>query len=332
MDSVGADKAQDCDCRDEDSIRQAGYLRKAAAAKHTDGQHEELHEHEARKEGIGHGSVLSEQLRSRSKTLNDKAAHENCRDGFAGDTEGKHRDERAAGDGVVRGFGAADAFDRAVAEVFLMLGELLCAVIAHEACDGCAGTGEYADDVADDPGADNGRGKYLLFLFREGDLIGELCGLGALLDLLLGEDKHLRHREQTDQRAGDVDALGEEGLTEHEALGAVDGIKADGGDKQTERTGHESLDHGLARNAGDDGKAKNAEPELFCRHELQRELSQQRGEEVERNAAEQAAPEGRPAGRRQRFTGFALQGHLVALDSRCGRSRGAGGVDEYGGD
>ena len=191
---------------------------------------------------------------------------------------------------------------------------------------------EYADDVADDPGADD-RGHEELFLFTgQRDLIGELCGLGALLYSFLGEDEHLRHREQTDERAGDVDALGEEGLTEHEALGAVDGIKADGGDKQTERTGHESLDHGLARNAGDDGKTEDAEPELLRRHELQRELSQQRGEEVKRNAAEQAAPEGRPAGRRQRFTGFALQGHLVALDSRCGGSRGTWGVDEYGGD
>ena len=213
-----------------------------------------------------------------------------------------------------------------------MLGELLCAVVAHEACDGCARTGEYADDVADDPGADNGRGKYLLFLFREGDLIGELCGLGALLDLLLGEDEHLRHREETDQRARDVDALGEEGLTEHEALGAVNGVEADGGNKQTKRTGHEALDHGFARNTGNYGKAEYAEPELLRRHELQRELSQQRGEEIKRNAAEQAAPEGRPASRRKSLTGFALQGHLVALDSRCGRSRGAGSVDEYGGD
>ena len=101
------------------------------------------------------------------------------------------------------------------------------------------------------------------FLFTgQRDLIGELCGLGALLDLLLGEDEHLRHREQTDQRAGDVDALGEEGLTEHEALGAVNGVEADGGNKQTKRTGHESLDHGLARNTGDDGKTEDAKPEF----------------------------------------------------------------------
>ena len=331
MDGVGADEAQHRDCRDEDSIRQAGNLRKAAAAEHTDGQHEELHEHEARKECIGHGSILGEQLRSRGKTLNDKAAHENCRDGFARDAESQHRDKGAAGDGVVRSLGAADALDSAVAEVFLVLGELLCAVVAHEAGDGCAGAGQDADDVADDPGADD-RGHEELFLFTgQRYLIGELCGLGALLDLFLGEDEHLRHREETDQRAGDVDALGEEGLTEHEALGAVNGVEADGGNKQTKRTGHESLDHGLARNAGDDGKTEDTEPELLRRHEFQRELSQQRGEEVERNAAEQAAPEGRPASHRKSLTGFALQGHLVALDSRCGRGRGTGGVDEYGG-
>ena len=113
-----------------------------------------------------------------------------------------------------------------MAEVLFVLGELLGVIVAHEAGDGRARARENADDVADDPGADNGRGKHLLFLSREGDLVGEFRGLGALLYSLLGEDEHLRHREQTDQGAGDVDAFCEERLTEHEALGAVDGVKA----------------------------------------------------------------------------------------------------------
>ena len=332
MDGIGADKAQHRDAGDKDSVGQTGDLREAAAAESTDGEHEELHEHEACEEGVGHIGVLGEQLRSRSQSLDDEAAHQDRGDGFAGDTEGQHRDQGTAGDGVVRGFGAADALDGAVAEVLFVLGELLGVIVAHEAGDGCAGAGQDADDVADDPGADNGRSKH--FLFGEGKhyLIRELCRFFSLLYGLLREDKDLRHREKTDQRAGDVDALGEERLSEHEALRAVDRVKADAGDQQTERAGHKSFDDALAGNTGDDGQAEDAEPELLCRHELQRELRQRGSEEIQGDAAEQTAPEGAPAGGRQRFTGLALQGHLVALDSGRRGSGGAGGVNEDSGD
>ena len=121
-------------------------------------------------------------------------------------------------------------------------------------------------------------------------------------------------------------------MAEHEALGAVDGVKADRGKEQAERAGHEALDDGFTRNAGDDRKAEDTEPELFRRHEFQRELGKQRGEEIQGNAAEQAAPEGAPAGRGERLARLTLQRHLVPLYRRCRRRRGAGRVDEDGGD
>ena len=121
-------------------------------------------------------------------------------------------------------------------------------------------------------------------------------------------------------------------MAEHEALGAVDGVKADRGKEQAERAGHQSLYDALAGDTGDDGQAEDAEPELFGGHELQRELSQCGSEEVQGDAAEQAAPEGAPAGRGQRLTCLSVQRHLIALDSRRRGGGGAGGVDKYRGD
>lgn len=80
--------------------------------------------------------------------------------------------------------------------------------------------------------SDDRRREHLLLGFGKGDLVGELGGLLALLDLLLGKDEHLRHGEEADERARRVDALGKERMAEHEALGAVDGVKADCGKEQ----------------------------------------------------------------------------------------------------
>ena len=97
MNCVRTDEAQHRDAGDEYRVGQTGDLREAAAAESTDGEHEELHEHEACEEGVGHIGVLGEQLRSRSQSLDDEAAHQDRGDGFAGDTEGQHRDQGAAG-------------------------------------------------------------------------------------------------------------------------------------------------------------------------------------------------------------------------------------------
>ena len=41
--------------------------------------------------------TLGEEFGSRSQSLNDQTAHQNRGDGFAGDAEGQHRDQGAAG-------------------------------------------------------------------------------------------------------------------------------------------------------------------------------------------------------------------------------------------
>lgn len=200
------------------------------------------------------------------------------------------------GNGAVGGHRAAHALNAAVAEFLLVFGELLGVVIAHEAGDGGTGTGEDADDVADEPTADDRGGQPLLFLPGQANFVGELRDLGPLLDLGLHENEDLRHGEQADKGAGGVDAFGKERLAEHEALGTENGGKTDGRQQQAQRTGHEALDHGLAGNARDDSQAEQAQPEVFGGHELQRQLGQHGGKEIQGNAAEKTAPERAPAG------------------------------------
>ena len=215
-----------------------------------------------------------------------------------------------------------------MAEFLLVFGELLGVVIAHEAGDGGTGTGEDADDVADEPTADDRGGQPFLFLPGQANFVGELRDLGPLLDLGLHENEDLRHGEQADKGAGGVDAFGKERLAEHEALGTENGGKTDGRQQQAQRTGHEALDHGLAGNARDDSQAEQAQPEVFGGHELQRQLGQHGGKEVQGNAAEKTAPERAPAGGGQRFAGLALQGHLITLNGSGGGGGGAGSMDE----
>lgn len=122
-----------------------------AAAAETDEEHEELDDDEAGKEGVGHRCVLGEELRPGLEALDDEAAHEDGGDGFTRDAESQCRDEGAAGDGVVRCFGARNAFDGAVSEFLRCLGELLRGIVSEEAGDGCACARKNADDIPDEP-------------------------------------------------------------------------------------------------------------------------------------------------------------------------------------
>ena len=169
-------------------------------------------------------------------------------------------------------------------------------------------------------------------LTAQGDLVAELGCLCPLLDLLLRQNQHLRHREQTDQGAGGVDALIQRGLSEHEPLSALHGVHADGGQQQAQRTGDQALQQGLGRHARDNGQAEDRKPEIFRRSEFHGQLRQQRSEKVQRDAGEQAAAEGGEAGHGQRLARLPLQGELVALNGGGGRGGGARRVDQNGGD
>ena len=244
MDGVGTDKAKHRYARDQDGITQTGDLCKAAAAKKADTQHKELDQHKARKERIGHRSILAEELRAGGQALNNEAAHQYCRDRLARNTKCQRRDQGAACNGVVCCFRARHSFDRAFTEHFLMLAELSGRVIPQEAGNRGTCTGQNADQVADNPGTENSRPQDTPFLTGQAHLVGELRRLRTLFDLLLCKDKHLAHGEEADQCTGCVDALGKI-AARHEALNAGYRVQTYGGDQQAQRTGHQSFDNGL---------------------------------------------------------------------------------------
>ena len=332
MDGEGTHHTQDGHAGDQDGVGKAGDLRKAPAAQKADAQHKELDQHKAREEGVGHGRIAGKQLRSRLEALNDQSAHEHGGHGLAGDAQRQHGDQGAAGHGVVGCLRACYALDGAFSELLFVMGELPGGIIAQEAGDGCARAGKNADQVADDPGAEDGGGDPLDLLTAQGDLVAELGCLCPLLDFLLRQNQHLRHGEQTDQGAGGVDALIQRGLSEHEPLSALHGVHADGGQQQAQRTGDQALQQGLGRHARDNGQAEDRKPEIFRRSEFHGQLRQQRSEKVQRDAGEQTAAEGGEAGHGQRLARLPLQGELVALNGGGGRGGGARRVDQNGGD
>ena len=142
-----------------------------------------------------------------------------------------------------------------------MLGELAGGVIAQEAGDRGARTGQDADEVADDPGPQDGRAQDLALFAAEAHLVGELGRLRARLDLFLRQNKDLGHGEQTDQGAGGVDALGEV-AARHEALHAGNRVQTDGGDHQAQRAGHQALDDGFGIMDLDETPAMMVRPKM----------------------------------------------------------------------
>ena len=332
VDGVGADHAQEEDRRDQDGVGKARDAGESLAAEQTDAEHEELDEHEAREERIGHARMGGEQFRAGLQAVDDEPAHEHGGHGFAGDAERQRGDERTAGDGVVGGFGTGHAFDGALAELVLMLGEAPGLVVAHETGDGRPRAGQDADDVPDEPRADDRRGNLLDLRLGDAELVLEVRGVGALDDLLFREDQHLRHGKEADEGAGRVDPVVERALAEHEARHAFHGVHADGGQEQAQNAGHEPLEDGPRGHPRDDGQPEEGKPKVFRALELHGELGEDRREEVERQAAQEAAAEGGEAGHRQRLGRLPAQGQLVAFDGRRRGSRGAGGMDEDGAD
>lgn len=293
-------------------------MREDAAAAESDEEHEELYDDEAGEEGVGHRRIFREKLRSRLEALDDEAAHEDGGDGFTRDAESQRRDERAAGDGVVRCFGACDAFDGAVSKFLRCLGELLGGIVAEEAGDGGARARKDADDVPDEPGADDGRRDLFQFMGFEQYGVFEFHDAAALFDGFFHEDEDLGHGEEADHRAGDVDAVVEFVDAEHIALRSFHRIHADGGEDEAEGAAHEALDHGAGGDAGDDGESEEGEPEIFRTAEFHRKLCKERCEEVEGNAGEKPAEERSGAGGAERFARASLLGELIAIE--CGRS------------
>ena len=238
--------------------------------------------------------------------MDDQAAHQHSRHGFTRNTQSKCRNKRAARHCVISRLRAGHTFNGARAELFFMFGETACFVVTHKASDRGTGARQNTQDVADDPGAGDGRHDALDFTLGERELIFDLRGLGALHNLLFSQNEHLRHGEKADQGAGDVHTVIKRAHTKHIAFNAFHRIHADRGNQKTQNTRHQALQNRAARDTGDNGEAENREPEVFRALKLHGEFSQKGREEVKRDAAQKAAAEGCEAGHGQCFGSLPL--------------------------
>ena len=217
--------------------------------------------------------------------MDQKTAHENRRNAFAGDAERERRNERAAGNRVVRRFGAGNSFDASVPERFFMLRCTPRFVVAEERRNRRARSREDTDDVADNPRAQNRRRDQFHLLTVEEDAVVELDQFSGFTDFVIGEHEDLRHRKETDERRGKGESFIQGRLSERKAEHAVHRIHADRRQQKTERAGDEPLYHGVGADAGDDRQTENRKPKIFRASESHREFCKRRRKKVKGNAA-----------------------------------------------
>ena len=108
-------------------------------------------------------------------------------------------------------------------------------VVSHKAGNRRTGTGQNADNVADNP-ASQARGCNPPDVFtRQAEPVGDFRGLSAFDDLLFRQDQNLRHGKQADQSTCHVNAAEKSILTEHKAFDAFHRIHADCGNKKAQK-------------------------------------------------------------------------------------------------
>ena len=152
-------------------------------------------------------------------------------------------------------------------------------------------------------------------------------------DNALNAGDDLRDCEQTDQSGDELEAIQQAGLLGGDEAGdAVGGVEADGAEQHTEEGADEALGHRLAGNCDDDRQAEDGQHEHLAGAEVHGHISDQRRQEGHDQCADDAAAEGGEHGHGQSLTGLALFAHGVAVQQGGGSRRGAGGVDQDGGD
>ena len=159
--------------------------------------------------------------------------------------KGQQGDAGRGHGGIVGAFAGADPFRIPGAEAFGVLVHLLHLVIGHQARHLGPGSGDDADDGAQDA-ADGQRTQVM-------DMLLDDLAQQAFLDLGLHsfEDDmgvfhhldHLGHGEKADERRDDGDAGGQ-GLVEDETAFPGDVALTDAGKQQAQRAAEKALEHG----------------------------------------------------------------------------------------
>ena len=122
-----------------------------------------------------------------------------------------------------------------------MFGEPACFVVTHEAGDRCTGARQNTQDVADDPRTRDGRSQSLDIGAAQKKAAREFGCFRAFLNRFFSQDQNLRHREQSDQRAGNVDTVVQRSAAHHEAFNAFHRVHTDGRNQETQDAGDETF-------------------------------------------------------------------------------------------
>ena len=118
--------------------------------------HNQVRQQEANENGVHIGSLFHEQQGAGLETLHHEGAHHNGRSAIAGNSQGQHRNEGAAGNSIIASFRGANPLGLAVTEIAAVLGPALSLVIGDEGRDIAASAGHAAYESTDKGGTQQG--------------------------------------------------------------------------------------------------------------------------------------------------------------------------------
>ncbi len=272
-------------------------------------------------DGVDQRALADEQQRPGLDAVDQKAAEQDRRGGVAGDAQGHQRHHGAADAGVVGGLAGDHAADVALAIGCRLLGALLRDDVGQQVGGAGADARQDAHRQADQARA-AGVGQLLAELpEREAEALDVLHahradlaargvppGFGELDDL--GDGEHAdHHREHGEAAVQFAEAEGEAAHRLHRG-------DADGGHGDAEGAGEQPLDHRAGRQGGDQRQGEHRDGEVFVRAEAQRHLGQLRGDEHQRDDAEDGAEKGEHDADAERLHAQALLHQRAAVEHR----------------
>ena len=282
--------------------------------------------------------MLPEDQGAGLNALHDQGTQQQSGGGVAGDAQGQQGDDGAAHGGVVGRFRGHHAVDDAGAELLGVLGLVLGDGIGQHVGRSGADTGQDAQTDADQGAADAVgylreellQAEPKALDVKVGDDGGLLAGRGLVA--ILRRQQDLRDGEHAHQHGEDVEAavqgVGAEGIAAHR----VDGSQAHCGQHQTDDAGDQALDQVLLGQGDDQCQGEDGDGEILPGAELDGDVGQGGRDTHQGQQAEDGAHKGEHDAHAQGLARLTLPGQGGAVQTGGHRGRGAGDVQQDGGD
>ena len=305
-------------------------------------EHDQVHQDIAAQQGHQNGvpdhRIVGDEQGAHLNALEHEGADQDGGGGVAGNTQAQQGHQGAAGQAVVGSLRGDQALGHAGAQQLGVLGPALGLGVGDQGGRGAAHTGQDAHEGAQQGGAEHIDDLPLEVVEKaELDVVLDLQriilavgGVHASLTLL----EHLGDGEQADEHGEELEAalhLALQELRDH-AVFIVDGELVHHGYQHAQHTDPQAAEHLAPGQGGDDGEGEEDDEELLHGRELDGPAGQDGGEEGQHHQGDHAAHEGGGDADFQGAFSLAPQGHWVSVEGRTHRRRGAGNVDEDGGD